>query len=137
MYCSSITLLLSSGVQSYPDFLFSERSEDIVEGSVIVLHCRVHNTAITMNITWTRNGTPLVPDLSHIRMTKSRSNDNSTLLMLTVNSFESSDNGIYQCIAEDMENISMGAVLMLTGTVVRTYAKIYSCRVFSLLQLHL
>jgi cytidylate kinase len=42
-------------------------------------------------------------------------NDITTLLLI-VDSFQSSDNGVYQCIAEEMGSISTGPALELTGS---------------------
>lgn len=116
LYNLSDASLSISGIRSYPEFLSQGQSVMIVEDSVIVLHCLVDPP--TLNLTWTRNGTLLVPDLPHIRMINSTTNDNSTHFMLTVHSFQSSDSGMYQCIVQDMGSRPMGAVWMLTGTAI-------------------
>lgn len=91
---------------------------------MIWLYCQVNSAAPNLTVTWTRDGTPLVEDIPHIRMKNSiisddvisLSGDNSTAFLLIVDSFQGSDSGVYQCTAEVGEDIVNGTALMLTGT---------------------
>ena len=88
----------------------------IVEGSIVWLYCQVNSSSTIPTVTWTRDSSPLVPDTPHIRMRNSTSsNSSTTLYMLIVDNFQTSDSGMYQCIVQDMS--VMGTAVTLTGTV--------------------
>ena len=102
-------------VTSLPAVLFDGGSQSIVEGSVIWLYCQVNSTSPTLTVTWTKDSVPVVLDVPHIRMRRSTS-ASSTILILIVDNFQSSDTGMYQCTAqEEGGSAVMGTSLMLTG----------------------
>ena len=102
-------------VTSLPAVLFDGGSQSIVEGSVIWLYCQVNSTSPTLTVTWTKDSVPVVLDVPHIRMRRSTS-ASSTILILIVDNFQSSDTGMYQCTAQEEQGSAvMGTSLMLIG----------------------
>ena len=95
-------------VTTYPEILFDRGTKAVVEGSVVFLYCQVDSTAPTMRVTWNKNALPIqdVP-LEHISIRIIDGNMFCTYL-LVVNGFRLSDNGMYQCIAEDKGVMAMG-----------------------------
>lgn len=110
-----VTTHFHVGIQSLPDILFSQRNQNIVENSVLFFYCRVNSTSPTLRVTWTKNGIPLIQDVPHIRLRNSVSGVGTTTLLLVVDLFQVSDNGVYQCTATDGGSVAMGDPLMLNG----------------------
>ena len=99
---------------SLPAVLFNGVNQSIVEGSVIWLYCEVNSVSPSLTVTWNKDNIPLEQDVPHIRMRSSNTTSSSTFL-LVVDNFQSSDDGTYQCIAEDGAMRGNGASLTLTG----------------------
>ena len=99
---------------SLPDALFNGGSQTVVEGSVVWLYCQVSIKTLTVTATWTKDSVPLVQDVPHIRMRSSQT-DTDTTFLLVVDTFQSSDSGVYQCTVQDGAMTAMGTALMLTG----------------------
>ena len=99
---------------SLPAVLFNGGSQSIVEGSVIWLYCEVDSVSPSLRVTWKKDNVPLTQDVPHIR-TRSSINTNSSTFLLVVDNFKSSDDGIYQCTAEDGAMTGNGFTLILTG----------------------
>ena len=97
---------------SLPAVLFSGGSQRIVEGSVVWVYCEVNSKALT--VTWNKDSVPLVHDPPHIRIRNSTS-DTSITFLLVVDNFQASDNGKYQCTAQNGTTTTNGTVLTLTG----------------------
>ena len=101
-------------VTSLPSVLFHTNSglHSVVEGSVIQLYCSVEST--TASFSWTKDGNPVVIDVPHLR--ERNSNDSTTTTsVLTVDNFQSSDTGTYQCSARDGMRTGTGANVTLNG----------------------
>jgi hypothetical protein len=81
------------------------------------LYCTVssEDPAVAVTWTWTKDNTPLVQDVPHIRMRRSDLELPTYILMVT--GFRSSDSGTYQCSAEDSIGSGSGPTLTLTGRV--------------------
>ena len=102
-------------VTSLPAALFNGGSQTVVEGSVVWLYCQVNSKTPTVRATWAKDSVPLVQDVPHIRMRSSQT-DTDTTFLLVVDTFQSSDSGVYQCTVQDGAMTAMGtAMLMLTG----------------------
>ena len=101
-------------VTSLPSVLFdpNDGPHNVVEGSVIQLYCSVEST--TASFSWTKNGSPVVIDVPHLR--ERTSNDsNTTTSVLTVDNFQSSDTGTYECSASDGMRTGIGGNVTLSG----------------------
>ena len=101
-------------VTSLPFVLFQSNGgiHNVVEGSVIQLYCSVEST--TASFSWTKEGSPVVIDVPHLR--ERISNDSSTTTsVLTMDNFQSSDTGTYQCSARDGMKTGNGAYVTLNG----------------------
>lgn len=101
-------------VTSLPAILFQTNGgvHNITAGSVIQLYCSVQST--TAMFSWTKDGRPVVIDIPHLRERKC--NDSTTATsVLTVDNFQSSDNGIYQCIAMAGNATGIGDRVGLSG----------------------
>ena len=101
-------------VTSLPSVLFQSNGgiHNVVEGSVIQLYCSVEST--TASLTWTKDGSPVVIDVPHLRE-RTSNNSTTTTLVLTVDNFQSSDTGTYQCSARDGMRTGNGANVTLNG----------------------
>ena len=99
---------------SLPAVLFDGGSRTIVEGSVVWLYCQV-NIKEPDNVTWSKDGVPLVQDVPHIRMKRSTIDDNLFTFFLVVDNVTSSDDGTYQCTAQEGQTVVQGSNLILTG----------------------
>ena len=104
---------------SLPAVLFNGESQSIVEGSVIWLYCEVDSVSPSLRVTWNKDNIPLEQDVPHIRM-RSLSTTSSSTFLLVVDNFQSSDDGTYQCTAEDGVMTGNGSTLTLTGAVHKT-----------------
>ena len=103
-----------STVTALPEVLFNGGSQDIVEGSVLWLYCEVDTVSGAVTATWNKDSEPLVQDVPHIHMETS-SSDSSTIFLLMVDDFQTSDSGVYQCTAQEGAVTAMGTALTLTG----------------------
>ncbi len=67
-------------------------------------------------MTWNKDGGQLVQDVPHIFIRRSvNSNTSSTTLMLTIDTVVSSDSGMYQCTAQDRQEIVNGNIIPVIG----------------------
>ena len=83
---------------SRPDAIFqaSGGMRQVVEGSVIQLYCSVE--ALNVTFSWRKDGESVVIDVPHLReRTYDDSTTNTTTSVLTIDNFQPSDNGTYQC----------------------------------------
>ena len=101
-------------VTSYPDTLFLGGSHTVLEGSVVWLYCEVNSIASTLTVIWNRDNVLLVMDVPHITIRRYRNADSTTLILI-FDSIETSDNGIYQCMAQDGAETAMGTAITFTG----------------------
>ena len=100
---------------SLPSVLFQSNGgiHSVVEGSVIQLYCSVEST--TASFSWTKDGSPVIIDVPHLR--ERTSNDNTiTTSVLTVDNFQSTDSGTYQCSVSDGVRTGNGQNVTLNGT---------------------
>ena len=104
---------------SHPDVLYDGGSVTIVEGSVIWLYCEVDSVSSSLTVTWQKGNATVVQNVPHIRMRSSKTMT-SSIFLLVVDNFQSSDNGLYQCTAEDGVMTGNGLPLTLTGALHRT-----------------
>ena len=103
-------------VTSLPDILFSgsNPTRGIVERSVMWLYCEVNSISSTLSVTWNNDGGQLVQDVPHIIL-KTSTTSSSTTLLLVLDNVVFSDAGLYQCTAQDMQDIATGTILNITG----------------------
>ena len=109
---------------SLPSILFESNGglHNVVEGSVIQLYCSVEST--TASFSWTKDGNPVVIDVPHLR--ERTTNDSViTTSVLTVDNFQSSDTGTYQCSASDGMRTGNGANITLNGKFGFSYYNIF------------
>lgn len=101
--------------QALPDILYSDgRIKIIVEGSVVWLYCHLDSDR---SVRWSRERSYLIPDFPHIRLRNYTNSDNSTIHILIVDNFRTSDNGIYQCIPMEKGIEYIASSVALTGIV--------------------
>ena len=81
---------------------------------MVWLYCQVNSRTPTVRATWTKDSVPLVQDVPHIHMRSSHT-DADTTFLLVVDTFQSSDSGVYQCTVQDGAMTGMGTALTLTG----------------------
>ena len=108
------SFIIGLQVISLPYVLFQSngRIHNVVEGSVIQLYCSVEST--TASFSWTKDGSPVVIDVPHLR--ERTSNDSTTTTsVLTVDNFHSTDTGTYRCSASDGMRTGNGASVTLNG----------------------
>ncbi len=117
------TAVDSQSVSVLPDTLWVINAgiHNIVEGHVIQVYCNATGfTAPT--ITWTKNGTEVSPDPPHIFIRTSVSGLTS---VLTIDHFNTSDDGAYLCSANGVSGSATSGALNLTSKSVQVCAVIY------------
>ena len=100
---------------SLPEVLFQADGgmQNVVEGSVIQLFCSIEFTRVTFS--WTKDGRSVVINVPHLRE-RTTSNSNTTTSMLTIDNFQSTDNGLYQCLVQsDSGGFGIGETANLRG----------------------
>ena len=102
-------------VTSLPSVLFHSNGglHTVVEGSVIQLYCSVEST--TASFSWTKDGNRVVIDVPHLQE-RTANDDTTTTSVLTVDNFQSSDTGTYQCSARDGMRTGNGASVTLNSS---------------------
>ncbi len=110
------TVQAQLSVVTLPNSLYNQSSR-VVEGSVIWLVCEVNSISSTLSVTWNKDGGQLVQDVPHIFIRRSLMTNTSstTTLMLTIDTVVSSDAGMYQCTAQDGQEIANGDIIPITG----------------------
>ena len=63
---------------------------------------------------WTKDGSPVVINIPHL-FERTCNDSTTTRSALTIDSFQSSDNGTYQCMATDGQQCGCGNTTTLTG----------------------
>ena len=114
-------------IKSLPAVLFETNGgvHNVVAGSVIQLYCSVQST--TASFSWTKDGRPVVIDVPHLRERTSHESTSATSV-LTVDNFQSSDSGVYQCMAVDRNYTGQGDSIELRGlTRLALYIIAFSC----------
>ena len=87
---------------------------------MIQLYCSVQGTS-TATFSWFKDGSQVEIDIPHLReRTTTSAEDMTSMSMLTIETFQSADNGAYGCMAEDGGMSGNGATTNLTGI-------LYSC----------
>ena len=84
----------------------------MVNGSVIQLYCSVESTTATFS--WTKDSAPVVIDVPHLRE-RTCNDSTTTTSVLTIDNFQSNDDGTYQCVVEDGGTTGSGNNVTLTG----------------------
>ena len=99
---------------SLPEALFLANGgvRNVVEDTVIQLFCVVQFPNVTFS--WTKNGEAVVLDVPHLRE-RTCSNSTASTSMLTIETFQFSDDGTYQCSAALRDNTGIGDSTTLTG----------------------
>ena len=115
--CSLGVQAQSLVVTSRPSVLFLTNGgvQNIVAGSVIQLYCSVQSSTATFS--WTKDGRPVVMDVPHLRERTCNDSTNATSV-LTVDNFQSGDNGTYQCRAVDGSTAGHGDNIALRGKII-------------------
>ena len=85
-------------------------SRNIVETAVIQLYCSGSGTTIE-EITWSKDGTTLTNDPPHLRIRGS----STDMSVLTIDNFNSSDDGQYVCHVTGSTGSATSPILTLTG----------------------
>lgn len=115
---------------SLPDVLFSGKNQTIVEYSVVWLYCLADPKSPTLEVTWNKDGEPLVQDVPHIHLRSSGSDaDMYSTLILVVDKFQASDSGAYQCIAQDGDIVATGGTSRLLG--IHMMSHTYTCIIYN------
>ena len=101
-------------IKSLPAVLFQTNGgvQNVVAGSVVQLYCSVLST--TASFSWTKNGMPVVIDVPHLRE-RTCSDSITTTSVLTVDNFQTSDDGLFQCMAADGNTTGQGQSIELRG----------------------
>ena len=99
---------------SLPDALFQDNGgvHNVVNGSVIQLFCSVESLNVTFS--WTKDGSPVVIDVPNLRE-RTCNDSTTTTSVLTIEDFQSNDNGTYQCMATNGQESGIGSSTTLTG----------------------
>ena len=99
---------------SLPAALFQDNCgvHNVVEGSVIQLFCSVESLNVTFS--WTKDGSPVVIDVPNLHE-RTCNDSTTTTSMLTIEDFQSSDNGTYQCMVTSRQESGIGRSTTLTG----------------------
>ena len=104
----------SLAVTSLPAVLFQTNGgmHNITAGSVIQLYCTASSDTATFS--WTKDGRLVVIDIPHLH--ERTCNDSTTATsVLTIDNFQSSDNGTYQCMAMNGNATGLGGSIELRG----------------------
>ena len=103
-------------VTSLPAALFQVNSgvHNIVQSSVIQLYCTANATTATFS--WRKDGSAVVIDVPHLLERTTNDGMSTATSVLTVDNFQSSDDGRYQCMAMDSGTTATGSSVILTGT---------------------
>ena len=84
---------------------------------MIQLYCSVESTGASFS--WTKDGNPVVIDVPHLR--ERTSNDSTTTIsVLTVDNFQPTDSGTYQCSVSDGVRTGNGQNVTLNGNLFLT-----------------
>ena len=99
---------------SLPEALFLTNGGvcNVVQGTVIQLFCVVQSPNVTFS--WTKNGEVIILDVPRLRE-RTCSNSTTSTSMLTIETFQFSDNGTYQCSAALGDITGIGGSTTLTG----------------------
>ena len=101
-------------VTSLPATLFQDNGgvHNVVNGSVIQLFCSVESLNVTFS--WTKDGSPVVINVPNLRE-RTCNDSTTTTSMLTIEDFQSNDNGTYQCMATNGQESGSGSSTTLSG----------------------
>ena len=101
-------------VTSLPEALFLANGgiRNVVQGTVIQLYCVVQSANVTFS--WTKDGDPVVLDVPHLRE-RTCNNATTSTSVLTIETFQISDNGTYLCSAVSADGTGVGDSTTLTG----------------------
>ncbi len=102
----------SQSVSVLPDTLWGSNAgtHNVVEGHVIQVYCTTDFTAPT--ITWTKDGMEVSHDPPHIFI---RTSVNGLTLVLTIDQFDASDDGVYLCSITGVSGSATSGPLTLTS----------------------
>ena len=89
-------------------------------GTVIRVRCTASSSS-ALTVTWFKNGSSLINDPPHVRI-RTNINDTAVVSTLTVDNFDSVDNGIYFCQANDGSNSENSTTLNLTSKLFTQYS---------------
>jgi hypothetical protein len=106
-----------TSVTSLPVALFQANSgvHNVVEGTVIQLYCEANS--ISASFSWTKDGNPVVIDVPHLRERTTNDSSSTATSVLTIDNFQSSDDGMYQCTAMNNGTMASGSNVTLTGMI--------------------
>ena len=102
-------------LDALPDVLFVNNSgvHNVELGTVIRARCTANSSSVPV-VTWLRSGSTLFNDPPHIRIRTST--DSTTVIsVLTIDNFNTTDNGDYYCQANDSLTSLNSTTLSLTG----------------------
>ena len=104
-----------------PDALWNGTSSgavgvhNILGGSVIQLFCTGNDTAGLPNVTWIKNNVALSNDPPEVRIRTSDDGATTTSSVLTIEDFDSADNGTYYCSVTGASSSAASDTLQLSG----------------------
>ena len=82
---------------------------------MVWLYCLTIPESPTVTVTWNKDGEPLVQDMPHIRLRSTGSDaDMYSTFLLVIEPVDITDGGVYQCSAQEGENMTMGPALAIT-----------------------
>ena len=98
-----------------PDVLFMDNSgvHNVELGTVIRGRCTANSSSVPV-VTWFRNGSTLPNDPPHIRI-RTSTDSTAVISVLTIDYFNTTDNGDYYCQANDSLTSLSSTTLSLTG----------------------
>ena len=102
-------------LDALPDLLFVNNSgvHNVELGTVIRARCTANSSSVPV-VMWFRNGSTLPNDPPHIRI-KTSTDSTTVISVLTIDNFNTTDNGDYYCQASDSLTSLSSTTLCLTG----------------------
>ena len=134
---SIINLCLSSALcegqlslQSLPDVLFVNNNgvHNVELGTVIRVRCTASSSSAP-TMTWFKDGSSLTNDPPHVRI-RTSTDGTAVVSTLTIDNFDSTDDGDYFCQASDDTNSESSTTLSLTSKLTHEEIKnLFSCNI--------
>ena len=109
-------------LEALPDVLFVDNSgvHNVKLGTVIRARCTASSSSAPV-VTWFKDGDSLLNDPPHIRI-RTSTDDTEVTSVLTIDNFNTGDDGDYYCQANDSTTTLTSTTLSLTGNYVTEIA---------------
>ena len=114
-------------LETLPDVLFVNNSgvHKVELGTVIRARCTASNSSAPI-VVWFKDGDSLLNDPPHIRI-RTSTDDTEVTSVLTIDNFNTGDNGDYYCHAYDSTTARNSTTLSLTGVYIYSGMKRDRC----------